>query len=91
MRSRRISALSIVVAIVALLAALAPTAIAADLSTPGSAFIEDVFVGYFDGVGLASDPTPFNGRSDYGPFIAVGIPAGGLFTAPKGSRPPPKR
>jgi Zn-dependent M28 family amino/carboxypeptidase len=24
--------------------------------------------------------TDFSGRSDYGPFIAVGIPAGGLFT-----------
>lgn len=24
--------------------------------------------------------TPFDGRSDYGPFIEVGIPAGGLFT-----------
>ena len=38
-------------------------------------------------VGLASDPTPFSGRSDYGPFIAVGIPAGGLFTGAEGSRP----
>ena len=25
-------------------------------------------------------PTAFDGRSDYGPFIAAGIPAGGLFT-----------
>ena len=49
---------------------------------PGSDVIEKVFVGYFDSQGLASDPTPFNGRSDYGPFIAPGvdIPAGGLFT-----------
>lgn len=48
----------------------------------GSDVIEKVFVGYFDSQGLASDPTPFNGRSDYGPFIApaVAIPAGGLFT-----------
>jgi hypothetical protein len=48
----------------------------------GSDVIEQVFVGYFDSQGLASDPTPFNGRSDYGPFIAPGvdIPAGGLFT-----------
>ena len=35
-------------------------------------------------------PTPFNGRSDYGPFIAVGIPAGGLFAAPRGSRRRPR-
>jgi hypothetical protein len=49
---------------------------------PGSDVIEKVFVGYFDSQGLVSDPTPFNGRSDYGPFIAPGvdIPAGGLFT-----------
>jgi len=33
---------------------------------------------------LANDPTPFNGRSDYGPFIAAGIPAGGLFTGAEG-------
>jgi Zn-dependent M28 family amino/carboxypeptidase len=47
---------------------------------PGSGFIESVFVDYFNSQGLASDPTQFSGRSDYGPFIAVGIPAGGLFT-----------
>jgi Zn-dependent M28 family amino/carboxypeptidase len=48
----------------------------------GSDVIEQLFVGYFTSQGLASEPTPFNGRSDYGPFIApaVGIPAGGLFT-----------
>ena len=51
---------------------------------PGSAYLEDLFVDYFNGVGLASDPTPFSGRSDYGPFIAVGIPAGGLFTGAEG-------
>ena len=46
----------------------------------GSGFIEDIFVDYFNSQGLASEPTQFSGRSDYGPFIAVGIPAGGLFT-----------
>ena len=51
---------------------------------PGSAQIEDLFTGYFDSVDLASDPTPFSGRSDYGPFIAAGIPAGGLFTGAEG-------
>ena len=34
--------------------------------------------------GLASEPTAFDGRSDYGPFIAVGIPAGGLFSGAEG-------
>jgi Zn-dependent M28 family amino/carboxypeptidase len=50
----------------------------------GSATIEDVFLDYFDSNGLATDPTAFDGRSDYGPFIAVGIPAGGLFTGAEG-------
>ena len=50
----------------------------------GSAAIEDLFADYFASRGLASAPTPFNGRSDYGPFIAVGIPAGGLFTGAEG-------
>jgi aminopeptidase Y len=47
---------------------------------PGSAAIEDVFNGYFDANGLATEPTPFDGRSDYQAFINNGIPAGGLFT-----------
>jgi Zn-dependent M28 family amino/carboxypeptidase len=51
---------------------------------PGSAYIESLFTDYFNSVGLASDETPFSGRSDYGPFIAVGIPAGGLFTGAEG-------
>jgi Zn-dependent M28 family amino/carboxypeptidase len=33
---------------------------------------------------MATDPTAFDGRSDYGPFIAAGIPAGGLFTGAEG-------
>jgi Zn-dependent M28 family amino/carboxypeptidase len=47
---------------------------------PGSAEIEDVFEGFFDSRALPSQDSEFSGRSDYGPFIAVGIPAGGLFT-----------
>jgi len=47
---------------------------------PGSARIEALFASYFASQGLATDPTAFDGRSDYGPFIAVGIPAGGLFS-----------
>ena len=46
----------------------------------GSAQIEDMFLDYFASQGLATKPTAFDGRSDYGPFIAAGIPAGGLFT-----------
>lgn len=47
---------------------------------PGSAEIEDVFEQFYDSRALPYQDTDFSGRSDYGPFIAVGIPAGGLFT-----------
>ncbi len=50
----------------------------------GSGEIESVFTDYFASQGLESEPTEFSGRSDYGPFIAVGIPAGGLFTGAEG-------
>ncbi|HWM15777.1 MAG TPA: M28 family peptidase, partial [Microbacterium sp.] len=50
----------------------------------GSAAIEDVFEGFYDSVGQPHQDTDFSGRSDYGPFIAVGIPAGGLFTGAEG-------
>ena len=51
---------------------------------PGSDAIEKVFTDFFDSKGQASDPTDFDGRSDYGPFIAAGIPAGGLFSGAEG-------
>jgi Zn-dependent M28 family amino/carboxypeptidase len=51
---------------------------------PGSGQIEQVFLDYFASQGLATEPTPFSGRSDYGPFIAVGVPAGGLFSGAEG-------
>jgi Zn-dependent M28 family amino/carboxypeptidase len=47
---------------------------------PGSDVIEQRFLDYFESQGLPTQPTPFDGRSDYGPFIAQGIPAGGLFS-----------
>ncbi|HZO98238.1 MAG TPA: M28 family peptidase [Gaiellaceae bacterium] len=51
---------------------------------PGSAEIEQIFLDWFASAGLASAPTAFDGRSDYGPFIARGAPAGGLFTGAEG-------
>jgi Peptidase family M28 len=46
---------------------------ASDPDAPaGSGAIEDLFNDYFEGRGLAFEPTPFDGRSDYGPFIAAG-------------------
>jgi Zn-dependent M28 family amino/carboxypeptidase len=55
---------------------------------PGSGEIESLFTSYFGSQGLASEPTAFDGRSDYGPFIAVGIPAGGLFAGAEGIKTP---
>jgi Zn-dependent M28 family amino/carboxypeptidase len=55
-----------------------------DAGPPGSAQIEALFNGFYAGQGMATDPTAFDGRSDYGPFIAAGIPAGGLFTGAEG-------
>ncbi|WP_404383321.1 M28 family metallopeptidase [Knoellia locipacati] len=50
----------------------------------GSGAIEELFHNYFASQNLPSEETPFSGRSDYGPFIAEGIPAGGLFTGAEG-------
>ena len=50
----------------------------------GSARIEQIFGNWFNAQGLAYLETPFDGRSDYGPFIWTGIPAGGLFTGAEG-------
>ncbi|MBW9209660.1 M20/M25/M40 family metallo-hydrolase [Mumia sp. zg.B53] len=55
---------------------------------PGSDVIETIFTDYFESQGLASEPTDFDGRSDYGPFIAAGIPAGGLFSGAEGVKTP---
>lgn len=55
-----------------------------DAGPAGSAEIEKVFTDYFKSQKLATAPTAFDGRSDYGPFIAVGIPSGGLFSGAEG-------
>ncbi len=39
-----------------------------------------MFKNWFDQQNLPWDYTDFSGRSDYGPFLAEGIVAGGLFT-----------
>ncbi|WP_433556268.1 M28 family metallopeptidase [Pseudonocardia xinjiangensis] len=63
-------------------------AVGAGPGPAGSAAIEDVFEKFFADRGLASEGTDFDGRSDYGPFIAAGIPAGGLFTGAEGVKTP---
>ena len=50
----------------------------------GSAAIEKAFEGFYSRRGIAFKGTDFDGRSDYGPFIAAGIPSGGLFTGAEG-------
>ncbi len=47
---------------------------------PGSAQFEKFHEDFFRSKGSPFVSTEFSGRSDYGPFLAVGIPAGGLFT-----------
>ena len=46
----------------------------------GSAELEELLSAWFSERDLDMEETPFDGRSDYGPFIAVDIPAGGLFS-----------
>ncbi|NJP25972.1 M28 family peptidase [Microbispora sp. SCL1-1] len=50
----------------------------------GSAEIEKLFEKYFDALHQRHNGTDFDGRSDYGPFIAAGIPSGGTFTGAEG-------
>lgn len=54
----------------------------------GSAEVEKTFEAFFNMRGLPFKGTDFTGRSDYGPFIAVGIPSGGLFTGAEGIKTP---
>ena len=59
-------------------------AVGAGPGPAGSAEIEKTFERYFESQGLPYKGTDFTGRSDYGPFIATGIPSGGLFTGAEG-------
>ncbi len=54
----------------------------------GSAEIEKTFEAFFKQRGVQFIGTDFSGRSDYGPFIANLIPAGGLFTGAEGIKTP---
>ncbi|PZF99435.1 M28 family metallopeptidase [Micromonospora deserti] len=50
----------------------------------GSAQIEQTIQAYFASIGVPTRGTDFDGRSDYGPFISIGIAAGGTFTGAEG-------
>ncbi len=59
-------------------------AVGAGPGPDGSAQIEKTFEAFYNSRNLPFKGTDFSGRSDYGPFIAVGIPSGGLFTGAEG-------
>jgi aminopeptidase Y len=60
-------------------------AVGAGPGPAGSTAIEKVFEKfYLELAGVPFKGTDFSGRSDYGPFIAQGIPSGGLFTGAEG-------
>jgi aminopeptidase S len=46
----------------------------------GSKEIEELFFRFFKENSLPAETTPFDGGSDYDPFLQAGIPAGGLFS-----------
>ncbi|MCK8676434.1 M28 family metallopeptidase [Streptomyces lichenis] len=54
----------------------------------GSAQLERDINEFMDKRGLPHEGTDFTGRSDYGPFIEVGIPSGGTFTGAEGVKTP---
>ncbi len=59
-------------------------AVGAGPGPAGSAQIEKAFEAFYNDRGIPFKGTDFSGRSDYGPFIAAGVPAGGLFTGAEG-------
>jgi Zn-dependent M28 family amino/carboxypeptidase len=54
----------------------------------GSAAVERVLLEQLATLGITGEGTDFDGRSDYGPFIAAGVPAGGLFTGAEEPKTP---
>ncbi|MFE6358576.1 M28 family metallopeptidase [Streptomyces sp. NPDC057806] len=50
----------------------------------GSAQLEKGINDFLDSENIPHEGTDFTGRSDYGPFIEVGIPSGGTFTGAEG-------
>jgi Zn-dependent M28 family amino/carboxypeptidase len=59
-----------------------------DSSDPASGQIETLFNDYYASQGMQTEPTAFDGRSDYGPFLDVGVPAGGLFSGAENEKTP---
>jgi len=57
----------------------------------GSVVIQVKFEDFLNESGIPFEYVGFDGRSDYGPFIAAGIPAGGLFTGAEVVKSPEER
>jgi Zn-dependent M28 family amino/carboxypeptidase len=55
---------------------------------PGSDAIERTALAALATQGVQGRGTDFDGRSDYGPFVEAGIPAGGFFTGAEGDMTP---
>jgi len=49
-------------------------------------YIQQLFENYLTSLSVNWVPTAFDGRSDYGPFLSLGIPAGGLFTGAEATK-----
>ena len=54
----------------------------------GSPTIERLLVDRLASLGVQAQGTPFNGDSDYGPFVEAAIPSGGVFTGDAPSKTP---
>jgi Zn-dependent M28 family amino/carboxypeptidase len=52
----------------------------------GSDRIEKTFQAFFAQRGLPTKGADLSGRSDYAPFVTVGIPSGGLFSGADGKK-----
>ncbi|CAF0986047.1 unnamed protein product [Adineta ricciae] len=63
----------------------APTSTPA-AAKPGSNKMSTLFQDWFTKNSLPWDNTKFDGRSDYGPFLAAGVAAGGLFSGADGAK-----
>ena len=59
-------------------------AVGAGPGPEGSAQIERTFEAFYASRDIPVRGTDFTGRSDYGPFISLGIPSGGIFTGADG-------
>jgi Zn-dependent M28 family amino/carboxypeptidase len=51
-----------------------------DGAPSGSADLTQLFLNYFEDVGIGAEPASLGGGSDHGSFMRAGIPIGGLFT-----------